>query len=201
MTAGQQTIASSTVWAAPDRSVEPDQTRMVGQSFERDIDRADTVCPDRSRRKIRPAIPARSNRRMKIEHNRSIATRYDQLASSFPGMVRRATARCGRKFVLADLVAVALDAALAQLAALTTPQPYRGPRCGEQQYATDEDVGQHFTGKFDHRGHVAIRGFFVTLESPDLTRCNRFRATYWSRLSICSCDSKEISLSSPTAWP
>jgi len=64
-------------------------------------------------------IPGRSNRRVKIDHdrelykqrnciermfgrlkiNRSIATRYDQLANSFLGMVHIATARYWLKFV------------------------------------------------------------------------------------------------------
>jgi len=66
-----------------------------------------------------PSIPGRSNRRVKIEHdrtlykqrnriermfghlkiNRAIATRYDQLVSSFPGIVHLATARYWLKFV------------------------------------------------------------------------------------------------------
>lgn len=62
-------------------------------------------------------IPGRSNRRVKIKYdrklykqrierrfghlkiNRAIATRYDQLASSFLGMVHLATARYWLKFV------------------------------------------------------------------------------------------------------
>jgi transposase len=68
---------------------------------------ADTIRTDLAKRKIKPIIPGRSNRRVKIEHdralyrqrnriermfghlkiNRAIATRYDQLPSSFLGMV------------------------------------------------------------------------------------------------------------------
>ena len=67
----------------------------------------------------RAVIPGRSNRRMKIEHdrllykqrnriermfghlkiNRAIATQYDQLAETFLGMVHIASARCWLKFV------------------------------------------------------------------------------------------------------
>ena len=66
-------------------------------------------------RNIQAVIPGRSNRRIKIEHdrtlykqrnrierlfghlkiNRAIATRYDQLAESFLGMVHIATADTG----------------------------------------------------------------------------------------------------------
>jgi transposase len=72
-----------------------------------------------SYRNIKAVIPGRSNRRVKIDHdrelykqrnciermfgrlkiNRSIATRYDQLANSFLGMVHIATARYWLKFV------------------------------------------------------------------------------------------------------
>lgn len=72
-----------------------------------------------ARRKIEAVIPGRSNRRVKIEHNRAlykqrnriervfghlkinraIATRYDQLANSFLGMVHLATARYRLIFV------------------------------------------------------------------------------------------------------
>lgn len=68
---------------------------------------------------IEAVIPGRSNRRVKIEHNRTlyrqrnriermfghlkinraITTRYDQLANSFLGMVHIATARYWLKFV------------------------------------------------------------------------------------------------------
>ena len=80
---------------------------------------ADAIRVDLSARKIEAVIPGRSNRRMKIEHdralykqrnriermfghlkiNRAIATRYDQLANSFLGMVHIATARYWLKFV------------------------------------------------------------------------------------------------------
>lgn len=80
---------------------------------------AETIRADLKRRNIEPVIPGRSNRRVKIEHdrslykqrnriermfghlkiNRAIATRYDQLASSFLGMVHLATARYWLKFV------------------------------------------------------------------------------------------------------
>ena len=80
---------------------------------------ADTIRADLAQRKIGAVIPGRSNRRVKIEHNRAlykqrnciermfgqikinraIATRYDQLASSFLGMVHLATIRYGLKFV------------------------------------------------------------------------------------------------------
>jgi transposase len=68
---------------------------------------------------IRRTIPGKSNRRVKIEHdrarykqrnriermfghlkiNRAIDTRYDQLADSFLGMVHLATARYWLRFV------------------------------------------------------------------------------------------------------
>ena len=71
-----------------------------------------------AKRNIIPVIPGRSNRRVKIGHdrmlyrqrnrvermfghlkiNRAIATRYDQLASSFLAMVHLATARYWPKF-------------------------------------------------------------------------------------------------------
>jgi transposase len=80
---------------------------------------ADAIRADLAERKIEAVIPGRSNRRVKIEHNRTlykqrnriermfgqlkinraIATRYDQLANSFLGMVHIATARYWLKFV------------------------------------------------------------------------------------------------------
>lgn len=80
---------------------------------------ADTIRADLTRRNIKPVIPGRSNRRVQIYHdrtlykqrnriermfghlkiNRAIATRYDQLVSSFLGMVHLATARYWLKFV------------------------------------------------------------------------------------------------------
>ena len=80
---------------------------------------ADAIRADLGRRNIHPVIPGRLNRRVKIDHdrtlykqrnriermfghlkiNRAIATRYDQLASSFLGMVHLATARYWLKFV------------------------------------------------------------------------------------------------------
>jgi transposase len=80
---------------------------------------ADAIRADLVERKIQAVIPGRSNRRVKIEHdrvlykqrnriermfghlkiNRAIATRYDQLANSFLGMVHLATARYWLKFV------------------------------------------------------------------------------------------------------
>lgn len=80
---------------------------------------ADTIRADLAERNIEAVIPGRSNRRVKIEHdralykqrnriermfgqlkiNRAIATRYDQLANSFLGMVHIATARYWLKFV------------------------------------------------------------------------------------------------------
>lgn len=82
---------------------------------------AETIRADLKRRNIEPVIPGRSNRRVKIEHdrslyeqrnriermfghlkiNRAIATPYDQLASSLLGMVHLATARYWLKFVYA----------------------------------------------------------------------------------------------------
>ena len=80
---------------------------------------ADAIRADLAERQIEPVIPGRSNRRVKIEYdrvlykqrnriermfghlkiNRAIATRYDQLANSFLGMVHLATARYWLKFV------------------------------------------------------------------------------------------------------
>ncbi|MCJ2182021.1 IS5 family transposase [Novosphingobium sp. 1949] len=80
---------------------------------------ADAIRADLAERKIKAVIPGRSNRRVKIEYdrvlykqrnriermfgqlkiNRAIATRYDQLANSFLGMVHLATARYWPKFV------------------------------------------------------------------------------------------------------
>ena len=80
---------------------------------------ADAIRADLAGREIEAVIPGRSNRRVKIEHdrtlykqrnrierlfghlkiNRAIATRYDQLANSFLGMVHLATARYWLKFV------------------------------------------------------------------------------------------------------
>ena len=83
---------------------------------------ADAIRADLAKRNITPVIPGRSNRRVKIEHdrvlykernriermfghlkiNRAVATRYDQLANSFLGMVHLASARYWLKFVHAD---------------------------------------------------------------------------------------------------
>lgn len=80
---------------------------------------ADAIRVDLASRNIKAVIPGRSNRLVKIEHdrvlykqrnriermfgwlkiNRAIATRYDQLANSFMGMVHIATARYWLKFV------------------------------------------------------------------------------------------------------
>jgi len=80
---------------------------------------ADAIRADLAERKIKAVIPGRSNRRVKIEHdrslykqrnriermfghlkiNRAIATRYDQLANSFLGMLHLATTRYWLKFV------------------------------------------------------------------------------------------------------
>lgn len=80
---------------------------------------ADAIRADLAKRKIEAVIPGRSNRRVKLEHdrafykqrnriermlgrlkiNRAIATRYDQLANSLLGMVQLATARYWLKFV------------------------------------------------------------------------------------------------------
>ncbi len=79
----------------------------------------DAIRADLAERKIEAVIPGRSNRRVKVEHdrslykqrnsiermfghlkiNRAIATRYDQFANSFLGMVHIATARYWLKFV------------------------------------------------------------------------------------------------------
>jgi len=84
---------------------------------------ADAIRTNLAERKIKAVIPGRSNRRVKIEYdralykqrnciermfghlkiNRAIATRYDQLANSFLGMVHLATARYWLKFVHAAL--------------------------------------------------------------------------------------------------
>ncbi len=80
---------------------------------------ADAIRTDLAHRNIQAVIPGRSNRRIKIEHdralyrernhierffgrlkiNRAIATRYDQLAESFLSMVHIAAARYWLKFV------------------------------------------------------------------------------------------------------
>lgn len=80
---------------------------------------ADAIRADLAERDIKLVIPGRSNRRVKIEHdrflykqrnriermfghlkiNRAIATRYDQLAETFLGMVYIASARYWLKFV------------------------------------------------------------------------------------------------------
>ena len=80
---------------------------------------ADAIRADLASRGIQAVIPGRSNRRVKIKHdralykqrnriermfgrlkiNRAIATRYDQLAETFLGMVHIATARYWLKFV------------------------------------------------------------------------------------------------------
>ncbi|WP_197057709.1 transposase [Sphingomonas sp. Ant H11] len=80
---------------------------------------ADVIRADLAERTIEAVIPGRSNRRLKIEHNRAlykqrnriermfgplkinraIATRYDQLANSFLGMVHLAATRYWLKFV------------------------------------------------------------------------------------------------------
>lgn len=80
---------------------------------------ADAIRADLASRDIEAVIPGRSNRRVKIEHdrelykqrnqierffgrlkiNRATATRYDQLAESFLSMVHIATARYWLKFV------------------------------------------------------------------------------------------------------
>jgi len=79
---------------------------------------ADAIRADLATRKIKPVIPDRSNRRVKIEHDRTlykqrnriermfghlkinhaVATRYDQLTNSFLGMVHLAAARYWLKF-------------------------------------------------------------------------------------------------------
>lgn len=80
---------------------------------------ADAIRADLASRKIEAVIPGRSNRRVKIEHdralyrernhierffgrlkiNRAIATRYDKLAESFLSMVHIVAARYWLKFV------------------------------------------------------------------------------------------------------
>jgi transposase len=80
---------------------------------------ADAIRADLAERDIKAVIPGRSNRRLKIEHdrtlykqrnriermfghlkiNRAIATRYDQLAETFLSMVHIAAARYWLKFV------------------------------------------------------------------------------------------------------
>jgi transposase len=80
---------------------------------------ADAIRADLASRNIQAVIPGRSNRRIKIEYdrafykqrkhierffgrlkiNRPIATRYDQLAESFLGMVHIAAAEYWLKFV------------------------------------------------------------------------------------------------------
>lgn len=82
-------------------------------------DDADAIRADLAERTIEAVIPGRSNRRVKMEHDRAlhkrrnriermfghlkinpaIATAYDQLANSFLGMVHLATARYWRKFL------------------------------------------------------------------------------------------------------
>jgi len=77
------------------------------------VAKLDAIRADLASRNIKAVIPGRSNRRVKIDHdrelykqrnciermfgrlkiNRSIATRYDQLANSFLGMVHIAPAR------------------------------------------------------------------------------------------------------------
>lgn len=100
--------------ALPERAPE---ALLADKGYDADVIRADLAA-----RKIEAVIPGRSNRRVKIEHNRAlsqrrnrierifgylkinraIATRYDQLANSFLGMVHLATARYWLKFVHAD---------------------------------------------------------------------------------------------------
>ena len=80
---------------------------------------SDSIRTDLAGRNIQAVIPGRSNRRVKIEHdralykernhierffgrlkiNRAITTRYDQLAESFLGMVHIAAARYWLQFV------------------------------------------------------------------------------------------------------
>lgn len=80
---------------------------------------ADGIRADLTSRDIRAVIPGRSNRRVKIHHDRTfykqrngiermfgrlkinlaVATRYDQLAASFMSMAHIATARYWLKFV------------------------------------------------------------------------------------------------------
>lgn len=87
---------------------------LADKGYDADVIRADLI-----ERKIEAVIPGRSNRRIKVEYdrtlykqrnriarmsghlkiNRAIATRYDRLANSFLGMVHLATARYWLKFV------------------------------------------------------------------------------------------------------
>ncbi len=80
---------------------------------------ADAIRANLAERHIEAVIPSRSDRRVKIEHdralyrqrnriermfghlkiNRAIATRYDQLPNSFLGMIHLATARYWLEFV------------------------------------------------------------------------------------------------------
>ena len=80
---------------------------------------ADAIRADLAKRNVKPVVPGRSNRPVRIEHdrtlykqrnriermfghletNRAIATRYDQLASSFLGMFHLATVRYRLRFV------------------------------------------------------------------------------------------------------
>ncbi len=80
---------------------------------------ADAIRADLANRNIEAVIPGRSNRKLKIQHDRTlykernqierffgrlkincaIATRYDQLAKSFLSMVHIASARYWLKFV------------------------------------------------------------------------------------------------------
>jgi transposase len=80
---------------------------------------ADAIRTDLAKRSIQAIIPGGSNRRVKIEHdrtlytqrhrigrmvgrlkiNRAIATRYDQLAARFMSVVPIANARCWLKLV------------------------------------------------------------------------------------------------------
>ena len=103
--------AYDTLIALPDRA--PDAL-LADKGYDADAIRADLAS-----RNIKAVIPGRSNRRVKIDHdrelykqrnciermfgrlkiNRSIATRDDQLANSFLGMVHIATARYWLKFV------------------------------------------------------------------------------------------------------
>ena len=83
---------------------------------------ADAICTDLARRGIQAVFPSRSNRRVKIEHdrplyrernrmerflrrlkiNRAIATRYDQRAKRYLGMAQIAAAKSWYKFVHAS---------------------------------------------------------------------------------------------------
>lgn len=90
---------------------------------------ADAIRADLAKRNIEAVIPGRSNRRVKIEHdralyklrnriermfgqlkiNRAITTRYDQLANGFLGMNHFATASYWFKFVHEDLFLEAVE--------------------------------------------------------------------------------------------